>query len=144
MEIIILDHQSSEIENIIKKLNKIIKSDDNDSGTYLPKKLNSDNFLILLKNKNLDKIVSFIWYGFYLNSELGKILHINFSYTFNKFRNNGYNKLLRLKLEKICISENIAYITSVPFENSPSKKILINLGYDSKLNYFYKKINLIN
>ena len=94
----------------------------------------------MLKDKNSNEILSFIWYGFYYNDNFGIILNVNFSFTFNKFRNNGFNKLLRLELEKIAILNNIQYITSVPFENSSSKKILINLGYVSKQNYFYKKI----
>ncbi len=81
-----------------------------------------------------------IWYGFYNNEKFGRILHVNFSYTFNQFRYNELNKLLRIELEKICIQNNIKFITSVPFENSPSKIILINLGYVSELNFFYKEI----
>lgn len=107
---------------------------------FLPKQLDKENFIIMLKDKNSDEILSFIWYGFYHNDKFGTILHVNFSFTFNKFRFNGFNKLLRVELEKICIGNNIQYITSTPLENSPSKKILINLNYIMEFNCFYKKI----
>jgi hypothetical protein len=142
IEINILTYDSIEIKKTINLLKKKIKYDNNKNitGTILPKILQEQNFIILIKNKNLDEILSFIWYGFYDNERFGRILHINFSYTFNKFKNNGFNTFLRLQLEKICIKNKIKYITSLPFENSPSKKILIKLSYKSELNYFYKKI----
>ena len=136
----IINCDSYNIKNILNNLKKKIKLDDSNTGTILPKQLDDKNFIIMLKDKNSNEILSFIWYGFYYNDNFGTILNVNFSFTFNKFRNNGFNKLLRLELEKIAILNNIQYITSVPFENSSSKKILINLGYVSEQNYFYKKI----
>jgi hypothetical protein len=136
----ILDQFSDNQKNIIKELNKKIKFDDVESGCLLPKLLEKDNFIILLKNKNSNEIYSFIWYGYYFNDNFGNFLHTNFSFTFVKFRNNGYNKLLRLELENICTSNKIKYIISSPFENSPSNKILINLGYQNENTYFYKKL----
>lgn len=136
----IINCRSHGITNILNKLKKKIKSDDSNTGTILPKQLDEENFIIMLKDKNSNEILSFIWYGLYYNYNFGTILNVNFSFTFNKFRNNGFNKLLRLELEKIAILNNIQYITSVPFENSLSKKILINLGYVSKQNFFYKKL----
>jgi hypothetical protein len=136
----ILNYQSDDITNIINKLNNKIKLDDNRTGTFIPKYLNQENFIIVSKKKYSNDIMSLIWYGFYNNEKFGRILHVNFSYTFNEFRSKGLNKLLRFELEKICIQNNVQFITSTPFENSPSKKILINLGYVSELNFFYKKI----
>lgn len=136
----ILNYHSNGIATIINKLNKKIKSDDNTTGTFIPKYLDKENFIIIAKKKNSNDIMSFIWYGFYYNEKYGRFLHVIFSYTFNEFRSNGLNKLLRFELEKICIQKNVQFIISTPFENSPSKKILINLGYISELNFFYKKI----
>ena len=136
----ILNQYSNGYQNIIKQLNKKIKFDDIKSGCTLPNFLEINNKIIMLKNKNSNEILSFIWYGYYSCDDFGNFLHINFSFTFVKFRNNGYNKLLRLKLEKIGIQNKIQYITSTPFENSPSKKILINLGYQNGKTYVYKKL----
>ena len=136
----ILTKYSNDYQNIIKQLNKKIKLDDIKSGCILPKLLFFKNFIILIKNNNSNEICSFIWYGYYSNEKFGNFLHINFSFTFVKFRNKGYNKLLRLELEKICINDKIQYITSTPFEDSPSTKILINLGYNNEKSFFYKKI----
>lgn len=137
----ILNHQSDSIMEIISKINKNIRLDDKETGTYLPHKLSDDNFIIFIRNINSNEIISFIWYGYYLNQELGKILHINYSYTFKKYRANGFNKFLRLELEKICRQNNIKYITSTPLEQSNSKTIMFGLGYDIGINYFYKKID---
>ena len=136
----ILDINSNNNQNIIKQLNTKIKLDDIKSGCILPKFLKNNNFIILFKNNNSNEICSLIWYGYYFNNKFGNFLHINFSFTFVKFRNKGFNKLLRLELEKICIKEKFQYITSSPFEDSPSTKILINLGYHNEKSFFYKKI----
>jgi hypothetical protein len=138
----ILDQFSDGYQSVIRELNKKIKSDDIESGSLLPKFLDENNFIIILKNKNSKEIYSFIWYGYYFNDNFGNFLHINFSFTFIKFRNNGYNKLLRLQLENICIRNKINYITSTPFEDSPSKTILVNLGYQNENKHFYKRIGL--
>lgn len=137
----VLDSNNTNYEYIKNKINKNIKNTDNVSGIILPKKLSENSFIILLKDKFNGDIISFIWYGFYVNNKLEQVLHINFSYTFITFRNNGYNKYLRIELENICKIKNINLITSVPFENSPSKKILIKLNYVDSINYFYKKID---
>ena len=136
----ILDQFSDDHEIVIRELNKKIKFDDIETGSILPKFLEEDNFIILLKNKNSNEIYSFIWFGYYFNDDLGDFIHINFSFTFIKFRTNGYNKLLRLELENICISNKYKYITSTPFEDSLSKSVLINLGYQNNSTYFYKKL----
>lgn len=136
----ILHHYSYDYHNIITQINNKIKSDDINNGCTLPNFLENNNKIILLKNNIFDEICSFIWYGYYFNDDFGNFLHVNFSFTFVKFRNNGYNKLLRLELENICINNNIQYITSTPFEDSPSIKILKNLGYNNKKSYFYKKL----
>lgn len=141
LSISVLDSNTNSYENIKNEINKSIKHTDDISGIILPKKLFENNFIILLRNIISNKIVSFIWYGFYFNEKLGKVLHVNFSYTFVTFRNNGYNKYLRIELENICRTKNISFITSVPFKNSPSKKILVGLNYVDSINYFYKKID---
>lgn len=141
MSIIIVDKFSHNCNITIANINRKIKLDNKESGVAIPKKLPTGNFIILLKDSKSNTIMSLIWYGFYENNEFGKILHVNYSYTFNEFRNNGYNKILRLKLELIGTNNNANYITSCPFQSSKSKQILIKLGYISKKNCFYKKIN---
>lgn len=136
----IIDTYVFNYKNIIKSINRKIKKDDRITGTSLPVNIDDDNFIILLKNTKSNEVLSFIWCGFYSNKEFGEILHVNFSYTFIKYRNNGYNKLLRLELEQISKQNKINYITSTPFEHSHSKNILIKLNYKQKSNYFYKKI----
>jgi hypothetical protein len=69
-------------------------------------------------------------------------MNINFTYTFSAFRNKGFNKFLRNELEKICIGMKIEFITSSPFESSPSKYILEKNGYVKMSNYYCKKINI--
>lgn len=139
-QIDLLDQFNDGYIYIIKELNKKIKSDDAKSGCLLPIPLEKNNFIILLKNKNSGEIYSFIWYGYYFNDTYGNYLHVNFSFTFIKFRNKGYNKLLRLQLENICASNNFKYITSAPFEDSSSRIILENLGYMDNKTHFVKKL----
>ena len=138
MSIIIIDKNS--LSQFIRKINKKINSDNKESGTNIPSILPNDNFIILLRDTKSDSILSLIWYGIYQNDEFGKILHVNYSYTFLQFRNKGYNKLLRTKLELIGIENCVEYMTSCPFENSGSRQILIKLGYTNRNNFFYKKI----
>jgi hypothetical protein len=139
-QIDLLDQFYDNHQYILKELDKKIKLDDVKSGCSLPTLLEKNNFIILLKNKNSGEIYSFIWYGYYFNNTYNNYLHVNFSFTFIKFRNKGYNKLLRLQLENICASNNIKYITSAPFDNSPSKIILANLGYLDNKTHFVKRL----
>ena len=128
--------------NEIKQLNYNIKKDNKFDGTIIPSNLDNNQYILAIKYKNdtMYKIASFIWFGIYNGVELGKYLHINYSYTFVKFRNNGLNKKLRVQLEKICLKNNISTITSKPFDNSMSKNILLSLNYIQMPDYYCKKL----
>lgn len=133
-----------ESENELKLLSKHIKNDnafgDKDiviEGCIIPKKLKSTDFIVCLYHDN--KIISFIWFGLYSNNiyisaNSKKYLHVNYSYTFKKYRNNGFNKKLRLWIESYCYENNIRYIVSVPLPVSNSNFILEKMNY-SKINH---------
>ncbi len=127
----------------ISIVNKNIKKDDDSCGTNLPKKLDDNTFILVLKDILTKEIISLLWYGNYYSDSIGNFTNINFTYTFKKFRQKGFNKFLRIKLEEICIGNGIEIITSTPFEDSPSKNILEKIGYVKNLNYYWKKLILI-
>lgn len=135
----------SEVE--LKLLLSDIKKDNlnNLEGCVLPQKLKPTDFVICIRNKITEDIYSFIWFGIYaddihfnINLKNKNYLHINYSYTFKKHRNNGLNKKLRLWIETYCVKNSIGYIISVPLPDSNSKYILEKLGY-FKINTFYMK-----
>ena len=141
----------SDIE--LKSLTIKIKKDyvnNNLEGCVIPKKLKLNEFVICIVNKITNDICSFIWFGIYSNYffdislEKIKHLHINYSYTFKKFRNNGFNKKLRLWIETYGVENNIENITSIPLPDSNSKYILEKLGYIKTDKYYIKKINIFN
>ena len=132
-----------------KNLKLLLKRIKNDCGTMegciLPKKINSNENLVCLIDKTNKDIVSFIWFGTYYNkiyfdSTETIYLHINYSFTFKKYRNIGLNKKLRLWLESFCNKNNIGYIVSVPLSESNSINILEKLGYIKINTYYLKKI----
>lgn len=136
----------------LELLSDEIKKDNNNNleGCVIPRKLKLTDSVICIRNKITKEICSFIWFGIYRNIffdiSLEKViyLHINYSYTFKKFRNNGFNKKLRLWIETYCVENNIGYIISVPFPDSNSKYILEKLGYIKINTYYMKKINIFN
>ena len=71
-----------------------------------------------------------------------KYVHINYSYTVKEYRSRGHSTALRLYIENFCKENKINYITSTPFENAISKRILDKLDYstdsvNSQLRYKY-------
>jgi len=126
----------------IKKLSNQIKKNDKTNGTKLPSKLSDNEYIIGFEDLVSNNIVSFIWFGIYENEDMGKFTHINYTFTFEKFRQNGLNKKLRFQIEKFCQINKIQTITSKPFEDSPSKKILQTLGFFFNENYYWKKISI--
>jgi len=145
-----IKYLESEIE--LKLLSDKIKKDSNNNleGCIIPKKLKSTDFVICVCNKITKEICSFIWFGIYKNIffdiDLKEITytHINYSYTLTKYRNNGFNKKLRLWVETYCVENNIEYIISVPLHDSNSKYVLEKLGYIKINTYYMKKINIFN
>ena len=136
-----VSYLSTEFE--LKKLKKLLKIDnDNLTGVVLPKKLKSNDYIICLIDKNNSKIISFVWFGIYKDNEFNKnYIGINYSYTFIKFRSNGYNTKLKILIEKFGKDNNIDHIKSIPFESSKSKNILLSLGFNIITDYYIKKIN---
>ena len=127
----------------IIKINKDIIKDNNIDRTFLPNQLKDNEYIIGYVDLKTNNIISFIWFGIYKNNEFGTFTHINYSYTFVKYRQNGLNVKLRIQIEKFCFENKIQTLTSKPFEDSLSKKILLGLGFCNNSNYYYKKINNI-
>ena len=122
-------------------LSKNIKKDkDIFFGLILPKKIKSNEKILVIKNSD-NNIMSWLWFGIYENDQLGKIIHTNCSYTFSQYRSNGLNKILRIQLEKFAIDNYIYKLTSNPLDGSFSKKILLDLGYNDNKEYFIKLLN---
>lgn len=151
-----LDSNIKFIKSVIelKSLSSDIKKDNSNNnfeGCIIPKKIKLTDFIICIENKKSKNICSFIWFGIYNNEifydvNLGKkmYLHINYSYTFNKYRNKGLNKSLRLWIENWCVKNRIEYILSVPLPNSNSKYILEKLNYRKINTHYIKKIFINN
>ena len=122
------------------RLSNLIKLDNDISGCVLPKILKSNEYIIALIDKISNQIMSFIWFGIYENILIGKHMNTNYSYTIIKYRFNGLNKMLRLKLEEFALIKQIYKLTSKPFDDSLSLNILLNLGYVSNKNFYIKII----
>lgn len=132
-------------DKILKKITHNIKKDNkNDNyGCLLHKKLKDNEYIICFIDIKNNMVSSFIWFGIYHENRIiniDKYIHINFSYTFDPYRNLGLNKKLRLWIEKYCLENKIKYIISVPLPGSNSENILIKLGYNKKDTYYIKKI----
>ena len=134
-------------KNILKILLRDIKIDNNskEEGCILKQKLNYNENILCVINKTNSEIISFIWFGIYKNKidldmEEKTYIHINYSYTFKKYRNIGLNKKLRLWIESYCKKNNIKYIVSVPLTDSNSKYVLDKIGYIKINSYYLKKI----
>lgn len=130
---------------IFNGLKKKIKKENNGYGCCLFKKISSNEKIICFKDKKTNELASFIWFEIYSSNRINlnsidDVAHVNFSYTFEAYRNMGLNKKLRLWIEKYCLENKIKYIISVPLPGSNSEKILIKLGYSKKDTYYIKKI----
>lgn len=145
----------------LKLLSKLVKKDGaNTEGCLLVQRLQHNDFVVYLKNE-LNEICSFIWFGIYKNDICKNInqnaeknakekvdknidenvyIHINYSYTFKKYRNMGMNKKLRLWIESYCVENSIQYVVSVPLSDSNSSIVLSKLAYIKIDNYYLKKI----
>lgn len=135
-----LDNDNAKIFNLLKKK---IKNENNNYGCCLFKKISSNVKVICFIDKKTNELVSFIWFGIYHENKIiniDKYIHINFSYTFEAYRNLGLNKKLRLWIETYCLENKINYIISIPLPGSNSENILIKLGYKKKDTYYIKKI----
>lgn len=141
----LLTNDDTEIFNGLKKK---IKKENNGYGCCLSKKMSSNEKIICFGDKKTNELASFIWFEIYssnkinLNSvdDVDNIAHVNFSYTFDKFRTLGLNTNLRLWIEKYCLENKIKYIISIPLPGSNSENILIKLGYTKNDTYYIKKI----
>lgn len=116
-------------------LNKKIKKDgDKITKGSVPSILEFDNFVICLKDRQTNQICSFIHFSIRYdfpnkNQIINKIIFINYSYTFIKYRKQGLNKMLRLVLENACKLNNCDAIVSVPFPESESRIVMEKLDY---------------
>ncbi len=115
----------------ITNLNKQIKHDgDKITQGIIPRVLELDNYVICLKERDTNKICSFIHFSIRNNFQnLDKIIYINYSYTFITHRKKGLNKMLRLVLESACKLNDCKAIVSVPFPESESRIVMNKLGY---------------
>lgn len=134
-----------------KNLEKNIKKDtsNNNYGLVLPKKIKNNEFVIGLIDEKNNSIISFVWFGVYSTQNKNEIhslisstkyTQINFSYTFEAYRNNGLNNKLRKWIENFCFRNKIKFIISVPLHESNSISILNKLKYKKNNEYFIKKI----
>lgn len=130
---------------IFNGFKKKIKKENNEYGCSLFKKMSSNEKIICFEDKKTNELASFIWFAIYSSNRINlnsidDVAHVNFSYTFDKFRTLGLNTDLRLWIEKYCSENKIKYIVSVPLPGSNSEKILIKLGYSKNDTYYIKKI----
>ena len=135
-----IDFEFKQIDNndskSFNKLKKKIKKENNNYGCCLFKKLSFNEKIIYFVDKKTHELASFISFGIYPENKIiniDKYIHINFSYTFDTYRNLGLNKKLRLWIETFCLENIINYIISIPLPGSNSENILIKLGYKKKI-----------
>lgn len=136
-----IEHDDTKSFNLLKKKIKKEKY----FGCCLYKKLSSNEKIICYMDKKTSDIASFIWFEVYSSDKINsnsvdRISHINFSYTFEKFRKIGLNNKLREWVEKYSQINKINYIISVPLPGSYSENILKKLNYVKKDTYYIKKI----
>lgn len=99
-ELIFLEEQ-----NDTNHLTKLINSENTGEGTILSNKENI--YTICLRDKNTKLFMSLINFKFYGNGNDTdtntdkNYIYINYTYTFFNFRRNGFNKMLRLLIERI-------------------------------------------
>lgn len=149
LETKLIDFEFKQLDNddtkSFNRLKKKIKKENNKYGCCLFKKMSFNEKIICFENKKTNELASFIWFEIYSSNMINSnsvdyIAHVNFSYTFDAYRNLSLNKNLRLWIETYCLENEINYIISVPLPCSNSEKILIKLGYENKDTYYIKKI----
>lgn len=115
----------------LRSLNlKIKKDDDKITSGFLPLNLESNNYVVCLKYKKNNEIVSFIHFVIKKNYlDLSKYIFVIYSYTFKDYRGLGLNTKLRLILEESAQFNKIPGIISIPFNESESRYVLNKLGY---------------
>lgn len=137
-------------QNDIKRLTKLINSENNGEGTILSYAKNI--YIICLCDKNTKSFMSLINFKFYgndtdtdtnTNTNTNKnYIYINYTYTFSNFRRNGFNKMLRLLVERIAKCFFVSKIVSMQFSDANSLIVLEKLGYiKDNEDFFYKLIN---
>jgi hypothetical protein len=136
----------------LKKISKIVNANDTNGGTNLT--ANDNTFMVCLYDKltnDINDIVSFVNFTF-IDREIAicattgkqvlipKYIYINFSFTFVKYRQQGYNSLMRKFIEDICKEFDIPCIMSCPFEGANSPIVLKKLGYQTDIDekIYYK------
>jgi hypothetical protein len=135
-----LNHNDEKYKNLKKELKKDINC-----TCIIPQELDSKQKVISIIDIKNDFVASFLWFEGYSTNKIipnqnVKCIHINFSYTFEKYRNKKLNKKLRLWLESYTLVNKINYIISVPLPDSNSEIILKKLGYKKKDTYYFKQI----
>ena len=140
-ELIFLEEQ-----NDTNHLTKLINSENNGEGTILSNKENI--YTICLRDKNTKLFMSLINFKFYGNGNDTdtntdkNYIYINYTYTFFNFRRNGFNKMLRLLIERIAKYFSVSKIVSMPFSDANSVFVLEKLNYIKDVEgFFYKLIN---
>ena len=143
-----------EEQNDINHLSKLMDSENNEEGTKLSNKENI--YTICLCDKNTKSFMSLINFKFYGNNTDTDIdtdtntdtntnknyIYINYTYTFSNFRRNGFNKMLRLLIERIAKYFSVSKIVSMPFSDANSVFVLEKLNYIKDVEgFFYKLIN---
>ena len=125
--------------SMLKLLGKKVKN--NSNSCNLPKKLKQDDYIVALFDN--DEIASFIWFGIYENDMLKhdekkiQYIHINYSYTFEKYRKMGMNKKLRNWTELFGNMSNIKFVVSIPLPEANSTTVLEKMGYTRRENEEY-------
>jgi len=131
------------MENELKSINLKMKKDgDKITSGFLPIKLENNNYVLCLKYKKNNEIVSFIHFVIKKNYlDLSKYIFVIYSYTFKNYRGLGFNTKLRVILEETAQFNKIPGIISIPFNESESRYVLNKLGYKNvKSDIFIKYI----
>ncbi len=133
------------IDNKFKldKLCYLVKKSDRDYQTNLI--FDNLNYTIYLADKSIsDQVVSLISFKICKTqiAELGiqNYAYINFTYTFSKYRQQGYNRILRHLVETIAQELELEYVVSLPFENANSRIVMEKMGYQTIGNIYLKKL----
>lgn len=147
----------SDNNKLYKSLAYNIKKDNknNNYSCFLPKKIKENEYIYCLIDTRNNLVCSFIWFSIFsgnkikIINKINKIneikddyqyIFINFSYTFEVYRNIGLNKQLRKFVEIFAYNNWCKYIISVSLPGSNSSIILDKLYYKKKDGYYIKKI----
>ena len=125
----------------LKKLSKSVKSDDRMSGASLSHGPHVATLCLVDPTYTIfdkDKVLSFINFQTATHPSYGTYIHINYSFTYVKYRGKGYNPLLRQIVELIAKNINICRLMSVPLEGASSVIVLKKMGYVEDGPFYYK------